>query len=133
MEEEAKSNQWVREFTKCPACGGENKMFEQMGKEIIERGLSKEDMKFYYDMKSNALANQDILNKLPIGSEIPAFAIATDICLDCGCIYAVRLERTNAKKGLAPVQFRPNRAQRRAGMGGGQGFHLPPLNNPLLS
>jgi hypothetical protein len=123
---------WVKEFTKCPECGSENRMFEQMGQELKDRGVAKEDMKFYFDMKNGALANQEIMAKLPIGGELPAFATATDICTDCGCIYAVRLERTNAKKGLAPVQLATNRAQRRAGMTGGRGFQLPPLNNPLL-
>ncbi len=124
---------WVREFSKCPVCGSEKRMFEQMGQEIKERGLTTEEMKFYDEMKAAPLANQDIIAKLPIGSEIPAFGVATDICLDCGCIYAVRLERTNAKKGLTPIQMMPNRAQRRAGMHGGKTFQLPNLNNLSMS
>ncbi len=28
------SKSWVKEFTKCPMCGGENRMFEQIGQEI---------------------------------------------------------------------------------------------------
>ncbi len=130
---EENSKQWVKEFSKCPACGGENRMFEQMGKELKERGLASEDMNFYYDMKNGALANQDMMTRLPIGGELPAFSVAQDICLDCGCIYTVRLERTNAKKGLAPVQLAPNRAARRAGLHGGKSFQIPPLNNFKLS
>jgi hypothetical protein len=38
MPEESKA--WVREFSKCPACGGESRMFEQMGQEIKGRGLA---------------------------------------------------------------------------------------------
>lgn len=124
---------WTKEFIKCPQCSSEAKMFEQMGQELKERGLSKDEVKFYYDMRNGALANQEMLAKLPIGGEIPAFGVATDICLDCGCIYAVRLERQNAKKGLAPVQLVPNRVQRRAGNNGGQRFQLPGLNNSILS
>ena len=127
------SEKWVREFAKCPQCGSENRMFEQMGEELKERGLAVDDMHFYYDMRNNMLANQDIMAKLPIGGKVPAFAVATDICLVCGCIYAVRLERTNAKKGLAPVHLITNREQRRAGMKDGFGFKLPPIGNPGLS
>ena len=116
---------WVKEFSECPGCGGESRMFEQMGREVKERGLAKEEMTFYYDMRSGPLATQDMLAKLPLGGEVPAFVVCTDICLDCGCIYAVKLESKKAKKGLAPVQLVTNRAQRRAGGREGLSFQLP--------
>ena len=124
---------WSKEFAECPHCGGKRRMFEEMGKELIERGLAQEGHLFAYDIKQGALADQSIMAKVPIGSELPAFAIVTDICPDCGTIYAVRLGAGRAKKGLAPVQlaadpryrqFTPNRAQRREEITGGQSFKL---------
>jgi len=39
----------------------------------------------------------------------------TDICMDCGCVYAINLTRLEAKKSIAslPPPGPPNRAQRR--------------------
>jgi len=124
---------WVKEFAKCPQCGSDQRMFEQIGKEMKERSLIPQDELVCFESRQGAMANQNVIAKLPIGAEIPAFAVATDFCSECGCFYAVKLERANAKKTLAPVQLVPNRAQRRAGLQGGSGFQLPPLNNAGLS
>lgn len=128
------NKEWSKEFNKCPCCGSENRFFETIVKEMKERGIAEEKWNFFLDMKIGPVANQQMIDRLPIGSEIPGYNFATDICADCGCIYAVILERKTVKKGLNPVQFQPNRAQRRAGLQEGQRFKLPPnMNNPLTS
>ena len=113
MVEDTKENGWSKEFLKCPSCGSDQRMFEQIGKEMKERGLLPQDEFVCFESRQGAM-----VAKLPIGAEIPAFGVATDFCSECGCFYAVRLERTNAKKTLAPVQLVPNIAQRRAGLHG---------------
>ena len=128
------NKQWSKEFNKCPCCGSESRFFEGIVKELKQRGIADKDFNFFLDLKTGPVASPQMINKLPIGGEIPGFAFATDICTDCGTIYAVRLDKITVKKGLAPVQFIPNRQQRRAGMQGGQGFQFPPsMNNPCVS
>lgn len=41
------------------------------------------------------------------GSEAPGFGIMTDVCIGCGCIYAIDLTRIDKKKSLPPAQIIP--------------------------
>ena len=109
-----------REFTKCPCCGSEDRFFEQLGKELKERGLAREEWNFHMDVKQGAVVDQTKEATIPIGSEVPGYGIITDVCMECGCVYAVDLTRNDVKKSIAPQQqIPPNRAQRRRDMGGG--------------
>lgn len=101
-----------RTFTKCPCCGGENRFFEQMADEMKERGLARPEWHFRYDMRDGIVVDPQKVASIPIGSEVPQYGFATDICIDCGCIYAIDIVRTNSKKP-APLAVPPNRAQRR--------------------
>jgi len=101
-------------FTKCPCCGSENRFFEQLGNTLKERGLAREEWNFHLDVKQGVVVDQTKEATIPIGSEIPSYGIITDICMDCGCIYASDLTRNDAKKSIAPTQaIPPNRAMRR--------------------
>ncbi len=96
-----------REFTKCPQCGSERKFLEELGKELKERGLAREEWNMHLDVKEGHVVDQLKEAAIPIGSEVPGFGIITDICMDCGCIYAGVLERRDAKKGLPPARNIP--------------------------
>lgn len=138
METEKKGNheeaEWVQEIPVCPVCGSDRRFFESIGEELKQRGLLSDDTESYYEMKAGAVGSKGMIAKLVIGASVPAFGVGTDICLGypdkpCGNIYAVRIERTNVKKSLAPIQILPNRAQRRHGGNGGFGF--PPVNSRM--
>jgi len=112
-----------RHFTKCPCCGSENRFLEQLGDELKERGLAREDWAFHLDVREGVVVDQAKEAAIPIGSEVPGYGFITDICMDCGCIYAIQIERRDIKKSLRPSPIvSPNRAQRRrnAREGGGQ-------------
>jgi len=100
-----------REFGQCPCCGSEDRFLEQLGNEMKERGLAREEWNFRMDVKQGPVVDNAKAAAIPIGSEIPGYGFMTDICMNCGCMYAVDIMRTSAKIGLAPVP--PNRAQRR--------------------
>ena len=103
-----------REFTKCPQCGSEDRFLEELGKELKERGVAREEWNMHLDVKEGHVVDEAKEAAIPIGSDVPAFGIITDICMNCGCIYASVLQRRDAKKGLPPAQPIPsNRAQRR--------------------
>ena len=103
-----------RTFTKCPCCGSEGRFLEQLGNELKARGLAREEWNFRLDVKRGVVLDQTKEASIPIGSEIPGYGIMTDVCMDCDCIYAIDLARSDAKKTIAPAQMiPPNRAQRR--------------------
>ncbi len=134
MVEETKDKSWSKSFDKCPGCGSTERFFEGILKELKDRGLLDQKINCYDFQKQQGVGlPSEKIAALPIGSELPAFERVWDICCRCGLMYSTLLSRTIAKKGLEPVQFNPNRGQRRAGLHGGQGFQLPHLNNPLLS
>ncbi len=87
-----------KRFDHCPLCESKERFFEMMGNELKLRGIAKPEVGFYLDMKSGAMGNKEMINRLPIGSELPGFSYATDICMKCGLIYAVRIDSHNVKK-----------------------------------
>ena len=115
-----------RTFSKCPCCESELRFCEQLGLEMKERGLAREEWNFHYDVKEGVVIDQQKEVAIPIGSEVPSFGFITDICMDCGCIYVVDLRRGNVKK--PPPLTVPNRAQRRRDQRDGPGLILPGNN-----
>ena len=116
-----------RQFTKCPCCGGEDRFLEQLGNELKARGLAREDWNFHLDVKQGVVVDPTKAEAIPIGSEVPSYGYMTDICMDCGCVYAVDLTRNDVKKTIAPTQMiPPNRAQRRRM--GREGSGQPPFS-----
>ena len=117
-------HEFEKKFDKCPCCGSEERFFEEMGKELKERGLAREEWDFHLDIRQGLVVDQQKEASIPIGSEVPKFGLVTDICLECGCVYAPVLVRTNSKKP-PPLAVPPNRAQRRRGERGGSGLVGP--------
>jgi len=102
-----------RTFTKCPCCGSEDRFLEQLGNELKDRGLARDEWNFHLDVKQGIVLDQTKEAAIPIGSEVPEYGLITDICIDCGCVYAIDLTRNDVKKSIAPVPPIPSRAQRR--------------------
>jgi len=102
-----------RTFTKCPCCGSEDRFLEQLGNELKDRGLAREEWSFHLDVKQGVVLDQTKVAAIPIGSEVPGYGLITDICMNCGCVYAIDLTRDDAESSIAPVPPMPNRAQRR--------------------
>lgn len=129
-EKAAISKDFVKEFPECPSCGSREQFFAGIVRELKERGVVDQGWSFYLDAKQGVVFDPKKEAGLLVGSEVPGYSFATDICANCGCIYVVRLQRMTAKKGIAPVQILPNRGERRRMEREG----VPPVfNNPLLS
>jgi len=119
-----------KQFTKCPCCGSESRFLEEMAKELKERGLAREEWSFHYDIRQGAVVDRAKEASMPIGSEVPGFGITTEICVNCGCVYAIDITRIDKKKTVVPSpQMPPNRAARRRLEKEGGGF----FNNPATS
>ncbi len=103
-----------KQFTKCPCCGCEDRFLEQLGDELKDRGLARQDWDFHMDVRQGVVLDQTKADAIPIGSEVPGYGLKTDICMGCGCIYAIDIVRSDVKKSIAPAQIvPPNRTQRR--------------------
>lgn len=114
-----------KSFTKCPVCklreelaeilgrpdlklgNGQDRFLEQLGEELKARGLARPEWSFHLDVKQGTVVDPAREAAIPIGSEVPAYGIATDICMDCGCIYAIDIARKDVKKGIAPLPPTP--------------------------
>lgn len=109
-----------KEFPSCPACGSQDRFFETLTKEVKEAGFAREEWDFHYDLKQGAIVDKVKEPSIPVGSEAPGYLIKTDICLNCGCVYATELNSTPVKKSLAtPKLVRPD------GMPKGMSFNDP--------
>jgi len=100
-----------REFKKCPCCGSEDRFLEQLADEVKERGLAREEWQFHFQIVEGVVVDQTKEVTIPIGSEMPGYGIMTDICMECGCIYAIDITRRDKKKSLPPVSPIPLRRE----------------------
>ena len=116
-----------KQFTKCPSCGSEDRFFELLGQTLKDRKLARDEWNFHYEVKQGFAVDQQKAAAIPIGSEVPGYGIVTDVCMNCGNIYAVDLSRLDVKKSIAAAPpLNPNRAQRRR-----DGREGPPMINPI--
>lgn len=114
-----------KEFPTCPACGSTNRFFESMAQELIDSGLADPNFKAALSIAKGAVVDKTREASIPIGAEVPGWLIVTDLCLDCGCIYAVHIEENPAKKQIVrqpPKLVRPD-----------QGMAQPHINDPRFS
>ncbi len=81
-----------------------------------DRKIARPEWTMCLDSKEGAVADQTKMAALPVGSKLPAYRYKTDICMECGCIYAINISRSEATVGLKPATQMPmNRADRRRG------------------
>jgi len=101
-----------KDFNQCPNCGSESRFMEAMGKELVERNLAPDKWKQAYDFKAGVVSEPNHTPlRLLAGAKLPAYTIVTDICTECGTVYAVKLDRKDV-----PVQIQQpklNRVDRR--------------------
>ena len=94
-----------KKFEACPVCGSKERFFETLAKQLKELGYAREDWGFYFNSISGVVLDKAKEASIPMGAEVPGFEVYTDICLDCGTIYAVRLVSGEAKKAVIPPKI----------------------------
>ncbi len=108
---------FAKKFTKCPNCGCEERFFESVANELKEKGQMRKEFGFHLDAKQGAITDPVKFEAQLVGSEVVGYAFATDICPECGTIYAVKLERVVGKKTATPIDQRNNK------------YHFPRFKN----
>ncbi len=112
---ELKVGEW-KEFKKCPVCGSNLRFGEQLTNEMKGKGWARKEFEFCLQIHQSAVVDQTQLAKIPIGSKIPGLAVHTDVCMECGTIYATKIMRREAIKSVMPTQSpQLNRIQRHPG------------------
>ena len=94
-------------FDLCPNCGSNLRFCEELGKELKERGLARPEWNMRFDTRSGVVADQNRAILIPIGSHLPGYGILTDICMNCGTVYAVELRRLEGEIHATPMQESP--------------------------
>lgn len=85
--------QIIAEYDKCPVCGSTRRFAEEVAQEQREKGLMGEGLKFGIYQMAGPILDPSKVNQMLVGTKIPTVSALVDVCLDCGCLYAVRLER----------------------------------------
>ncbi|KKM02249.1 hypothetical protein LCGC14_1786370 [marine sediment metagenome] len=110
-----------KDFNECPVCKSKDRFFEQLGKELRDRKIARPEWTFCYEAKNGVVSDPTKVASLLVGSKLPAFVIKTDVCMECGTMYAIHLSRGEATVGVTQAQQMPNRADRRRMEKGGFG------------
>ena len=94
-----------KQFSQCPNCGSERRFLETLAKEVKDRGYARKHWKFGLDFRRGAVIDPTREAAIPIGAQIPSYQIATDVCMDCGTIYAVDIKSGEVTKSIAPPKI----------------------------
>ncbi|KKM92848.1 hypothetical protein LCGC14_1214200 [marine sediment metagenome] len=96
--------QFHKKFGTCPGtkqdgtpCGGTHRFMEELGKELKTRGFARPEWNLRYDVREGVPTDKNFRGTMPVGTMLPGFEIMTDICMDCGTLYAVELRRVENK------------------------------------
>ena len=94
----------VAEFKKCPVCGSNRGFMKKLAKEVKKKGWMREDMAWWLQILEGVVIEMTpaMETKIPMGSVLPAYKVCLEVCLGCGCIYAGKIMRGEAVKGLRP-------------------------------
>ena len=89
-----------REFKHCPNCGSDRRFFERLGKQLKDLGYARPEWEFCLDLKGGPVCDDKMISKIPYGAELPGYAFKTDICENCGTVYANMILETVAVKQM---------------------------------
>ena len=93
--------QLIAEFSQCPNCGSNRRYADSLAGELKRDGFASPDFHYYLLINQGVVRDPTILESaIPFGTTFPVIIVKSDVCMDCGTFYAVRLERDNAKKTL---------------------------------
>ena len=101
--------QTTLDFNNCPVCGSTEKLAESAANYMKEKGWASEGFHFCIQFVGGMPIDKPLENKIPMGSVIPEIAAFTDICLNCGNVYATRIVRGAKQKAPTIITPGPSR------------------------
>lgn len=94
-----------KQFNQCPNCGSSNRLLESLAEELKDKGYARKHWKLGLDFRQGAVVDQSKEATIPIGGKVPSYQITTDVCVDCGTVYAVDIKTGEVTKSLAPPKI----------------------------
>ncbi len=89
------------QFTQCPNCASPLQFLNELTKELKDRGMARPQFQMRYDNRQGPVFDERMTTIMPIGISLPGYRVVTDICMDCGTIYAVELTRLEGHTSAA--------------------------------
>ena len=83
----------VAEFQRCPACGSTEGFASSVANQEREKGLIRDSLECALDQMGGLIIDRVKSNEENSGRLVPGIRTLVDVCLNCGNIYAVRLEQ----------------------------------------
>lgn len=115
----------VRTFEKCPCCGSDDLAVTGLVKEALERKLTQPGTE--PSLQTLGASGVSMTSPMLIaGMRVPVVEVFTEVCCNCGCMFARKIEFRNGTVNAMPA---PGAIQR--GMGGApQGLNRAMRRHP---
>ena len=81
-----------KRFEVCPVCGSGKRFAETLAQMAKDRGLARDNWRFFFDRKQGVVLDNNKSVLIPIGAKAPTFDLTLDVCVDCGTVYAISLD-----------------------------------------
>ena len=91
-------------YNKCPVCGSKKRHYEAVSDKAIKTGTVEDGFLMPYQYEERVVVSPGKEKTLPAGTQAPQITSATEICVDCGCVYAAMVIVTKVEKGEPPPQ-----------------------------
>lgn len=91
-------------YVKCPACGSKKRHYEHASEKAIKMGIAEAGFLMPYMHDNRAVVDPRKDRFLPTGTEAPTVISATEICMECGCVYAPMVIQAKGKKIMVDKQ-----------------------------
>jgi len=87
----------VAEFQRCHACGSTNGFATTVANQEREKGLIRDSLECALDQMGGLIIDRVKTKEDNADRPVPCIRALVDVCLNCGNIYAVRLEQYYAR------------------------------------
>ena len=94
-----------KQFNQCPKCGSKQRFCETLANELREKGFARKDWEYGFDFRQGLVTEKSKEAAIPVGASVPSFQIITDICMDCGTIYAIDIKSAMVTKSIVPPKL----------------------------
>ena len=92
-------------FDSCPNCGSKERFIGGLAEVLRKKGYGRAIWDMFYNVSEGPVIDQAWEARIPVGAEVPTFGIKTDICSDCGTVYAIELVTGSADKQVVPPKL----------------------------
>lgn len=78
----------IYKYDKCPACKSKKRHYEDISGKAVEMGLAPDGYLVAYLYDNRPIGDETKLKVAKMGEQAPFITSATEICKDCGNVYA---------------------------------------------